>query len=283
MKQTFVLGVPACYDGERYSIDAAKATKQWAELKRCYEELGVIVKVVQKCSTHFYDSVYITDDALVVDDFAIMARFNKPARRGEESFVENYLKNNLKLRIYHLPDEPGLHYEGGGDTRWSHNGTHLWFAYGAGRSTLRGDQAVVEVLRKILGNTFTPHFLKIRDKKTFHLDLAFLPLMNGRALYYPTLDPEAVKEIMYVFGRENVVRVPVKYFFACNAVCIDPDTVVAPDLPFKDYRAWFRAAVQMKTIKFVDLSQFHLGDGSVQCMTMRLMKFPSYQRCLVDE
>ena len=35
----------------------------------------------------------------------------------------------------------------------------------------------------------------------------------------------------YVSGKENTVRVPPKYFFACNAVCVDPENIVASDLP----------------------------------------------------
>lgn len=269
MKQIFLLGSPEFYKSETQPVDIDKAKEQWQRLKKHIEAHDITVRVVPGSKKEI-DSVYITDAAIIVNDFAILARFHKISRRGEEQILADYLRKTFNLRIRHLPDEEGLYFEGGGDTRWSHNMTHVWFGYGGGRSTLKGIEAVEKILKEELG-TYAPvvHKLRIDDRKTFHLDLAFLPLPNGRALYYPTLSHAAIKQIESVFGKQNTIKVPSKYFFACNSVWLDEKNILVPKLPYADFRQWMYKATQMK-IDEVNVNQFHLGNGSIQCMVLRM-------------
>jgi N-dimethylarginine dimethylaminohydrolase len=271
MRQHVFLGSPEFYKSETGEIDEQKATEQWKRLKAHIEAHNISVKSIPGSPAHI-DSVYITDSALIINDFAIMARYHKKSRRGEESLTASYLKEKLNLRIRYLPEEDGLYFEGGGDIRWSHNCTHLWFGYGGGRTTLKGIEAVKTILKEELGAKIPIiHTLRIEDKKTFHLDLAFLPLPNGRALYYPTLSLQAIRQIEHVFGKENVVKVPAKYFYACNSFVLDEKNILVPKLPYSDYRKWMHNATQMK-IDEVNVNQFHLGMGSVQCMILKWWK-----------
>lgn len=270
MKQSIILGSPDYYNSETTPVDIKKAKEQWQRLKTHIESYDINVKVIPS-SKNETDSVYITDTAIIVNNFAIISRFHKISRHGEEKNTAKYLEDRLGLKIIYLPEEDGLYFEGG-DTRWSHNGGHIWFGYGAGRSTLKGIKAVEEILKKELGtNLPIIHKLRIEDKKTFHLDLAFLPLPNGRALYYPSLSLAAIKEIEYVFGKQNIIKVPSKYFFACNAVCIDENNILIPKLPYNDYRQWMYKATKMK-LDEINVDQFHLGNGSIQCMVLRIIK-----------
>jgi N-dimethylarginine dimethylaminohydrolase len=276
MKQTFLLGSPEYYKSEHYLVDIKKANEQWQRLKNHIESHNITVKVVPGSPLQI-DSVYITDSAIIINDFAILARFHKQSRRGEEEITGKYLKEKLGLRIIYLPNEEGLYYEGGGDTKWSHNGRHIWFGYGAGRSTLKGIEAVEEILKRELGSCAPiVHKLRIEDRKTFHLDLAFLPLPNGRALYYPTLSNAAIEQIQSIFGKKNVIKVPSKYFFACNSVWLDEKNLLVPKLPYDDYRHWMYKATQMK-LDEVNVNQFHLGNGSIQCLTLRIFHIPMNQ------
>jgi N-dimethylarginine dimethylaminohydrolase len=267
MKQTIFLGSPEYYKSETKPVDPEKAKEQWQRLKSQIETHHITVKVVHSLKPWF-DNVYITDTAIIINDFAIMAKFHKVSRRGEEKFTADYLKNKMGLRLRYLPDEEGVYFEGGGDTKWSHNFTHIWFGYGGGRSTLKGLEAVEKILKEELGPKCPQvHKLRIEDRKTFHLDLAFLPLPTGCALYYPTLSLAAIKEIESVFGKQNTIKVPTKYFFACNSVCLNENTLLAPKLPYEDYKQWMSKATQMK-IDEVNVNQFHLGNGSIQCMVL---------------
>ena len=269
MKQTFLLGSPEYYKSEDREIDTIKAKEQWERLKKHIESHDITVKVVPGSSSHI-GSVYLTNSALIINDFAIMARFHKVSRRGEEKILAEYLKEKLGLRILYLPEEEGLFFEGEGDIRWSHNCKHIWFGYGVGRTSLKGIEAVEEILKKELGS-HTPifHKLNLSDRKTFHIDLALLPLPNGRVLYYPTLSSAAIKQIEGVFGKQNMIKVPSKYFFACNSVWLDEKNILVPKLPYDDFRHWMYKATQMK-LDEVNVNQFHLGNGSVQCMILRM-------------
>ena len=273
MKQTFLLGSPEYYKSEDREIDTIKAKEQWERLKKHIESHDITVKVVPGSSSHI-GSVYLTNSALIINDFAIMARFHKVSRRGEEKILAEYLKEKLGLRILYLPEEEGLFFEGEGDIRWSHNCKHIWFGYGVGRTSLKGIEAVEEILKKELGS-HTPifHKLNLSDRKTFHIDLALLPLPNGRVLYYPTLSSAAIKQLETVFGKHNMIKVPSKYFFACNSVWLDEKNILVPKLPYDDFRHWMYKATQMK-LDEVNVNQFHLGNGSVQCMILRMYKIP---------
>jgi N-dimethylarginine dimethylaminohydrolase len=273
MKQTFLLGSPDYYKSDKILIDIQKAKEQWQRLKTNIESHDITVKAISGSEKEI-DSVYVTDTAIIINDFAIISRFHKVSRRGEEEITAKYLKDKLHLRLRYLPQEEGLYFEGGGDTKWSHNGKHIWFGYGAGRSTLKGIEAVEEILKEELVNCVPIfHKLRIEDRKTFHLDLAFLPLPNGKALYYPTLSYKAIQEIESVFGKRNVIKVPLKYFFACNSVWLDDKNLLIPKLPYDDYRNWMYKATEMK-LDEVNVNQFHLGNGSVQCMILRMYKIP---------
>ena len=269
MKQTFLLGSPEYYKSEDREIDTIKAKEQWERLKKHIESHDITVKVVPGSSSHI-GSVYLTNSALIINDFAIMARFHKVSRRGEEKILAEYLKEKLGLRILYLPEEEGLFFEGEGDIRWSHNCKHIWFGYGVGRTSLKGIEAVEEILKRELGS-HTPifHKLNLSDRKTFHIDLALLPLPNGRVLYYPTLSSAAIKQLETVFGKHNMIKVPSKYFFACNSVWLDDKNLLIPKLPYDDYRNWMYKATEMK-LDEVNVNQFHLGNGSVQCMILRM-------------
>jgi N-dimethylarginine dimethylaminohydrolase len=271
MKPTFFLGSPEYYKSETKLIDPKRAKEQWQRLKNHIETHNINVKVINS-NESCIDNVYITDTALIINDFAIISKFNKVSRRGEEKFTADYLKNKMGLRLRYLGDEDGLYFEGGGDTRWSHNYTHIWFGYGAGRSTLKGIEAVEKILKEELGAKMPcVHKLRIEDKKTFHLDLAFLPLPNGRALYYPSLSLAAIKQIEIIFGKHNVIKVPSKYFFACNSVYINEKILMIPKLGYDEYRKWMYMATKMK-LDEVNVNQFHLGNGSVQCMILRWIR-----------
>jgi len=280
---TFILGSPEFYNVEEAGglneLGKKKAEEQFLRLEQHIESHGITVEVVPGDKEH-YDSVYITNSALIINDFAIMARYSKPSRRGEEKLLAPYLKNKLGLRLRYLPNEDGLYFEGQGDCKFSHNNTHLWIGYGVGRTTLKGITAVEKILKEELGtNAPAIHPLRINDRVTFHLDLCLLPLPNGRVLYHSTLSKPAIRQLEYAFGEENLIKVPMKYFYACNSVVLDDKTLLTPRLG-GDYRGWMYNAINSKSgtskmkLDEVNVNQFHLGKGSVQCMILNMFQIP---------
>ena len=111
MKRTIILGSPEYYKSETKEVDSGKAYKQWQRLKKHIESHDINVKVVPG-SEKYFDSVYITNSALIINDFAIMANYHKVNRRGEEELLAKYLKNKMGLRLRYLPKEEGVYFEG---------------------------------------------------------------------------------------------------------------------------------------------------------------------------
>jgi N-dimethylarginine dimethylaminohydrolase len=269
IKKRIILGSPKYYkvdkENNEYQLDKNKTEEQFLRLKDHIERHNYEVKVVPG-HKDLYDSVYITNSALVINDFAIMARYSKPSRRGEEELLANYLKKELGYRIIYLPKEDGLYFEGQGDCRFSHNNTHLWMAYGAGRTTMKGINAVKKILKEELKDKAPViHPLRICDRKTFHLDLCLLPLPNNSAIYHSTFSQASEKELRKIFG-EKMIKAPTKFFYTCNSVVLDDKTLLTPRLG-NDFRSWIYNASKLK-VDDVNVSQFQEGNGSVQCMVL---------------
>ena len=226
----------------------------------------------------FPDMVFVSNSALILRGWpvhsVIVSRYAKKERRGEEDLVENYLRSIGIKNIHTLPEKEGLYFEGQGDCRWSHDGKHLWMAYGAGRSTLSGIKAVEEIILKeaaALGwMPPTIHRIHIVDLKTYHMDLCFLPLPNGRCLYHNTsFDRASQQEIEKVFGKEKCVHVPLRFLYGCNSVVVNDKLLIAPKLAHPDYRSWMRKHTGMH-VEHVNVSEFELAGGSVSCLVLPL-------------
>lgn len=268
-------------------VDHKKATDQFNRLKSRYEAHGIPVHVIDAAtadaSGRFPDFVYVSNSALILrgwpNPVAILARYAHPERQGEQVRVGAYLKHKLGFKVIELPEREGLYFEGQGDCRWSHDGAHLWFAYGAGRSTNAGIEAVEEaILREAKEAGWQPpkfHRLHIVEKKTYHLDLCFLPLPNGKILFHSSsFDAASRANVKHVFGKENLVDVPLKYLYVCNSVWLPDGTLMIPKLNSGPCRNWIHHATGMR-IEEANVNQFQLAGGSVSCMTLPVWSRPA--------
>jgi N-dimethylarginine dimethylaminohydrolase len=95
-KQVIILGSPEYFSIEdvKPEFDRRRAEEQFARFKKHIESHNIHVKVVPG-SKEYYDSIYITDTAIIVNDFAIMARYHNPSRRGEEIILAELFSCHL--------------------------------------------------------------------------------------------------------------------------------------------------------------------------------------------
>ena len=261
-------------------IDPKKAMDQFQRVKDRLESQNIPVHIIDSKVADpegkYPDFVYASNSALILRGWpakvAILARYAYPERRGEEERVGAYLKHVLGYKVISLPEKEGLYFEGQGDTRWSSEGQDLWMSYGTGRTTLAGIEAVREaIMKEAVALAWAPpkiHVLHIVEKLTYHLDLCFLPLPNGRLIFHGTsFSPGSKKEIENHFGKSNCISIPLKYLYACNSVWLDEKTLLIPKLP--GCRQFMYTATKMKIIE-VNVDQFHLAGGSVSCMVLPL-------------
>ena len=261
-------------------VDPKKAMEQFQRLKARLEN-HVPVHVIDAKTVDpegkYPDLVYVSNSALILPGTktAILARYANPERQGEEERVGAYLKHVLGYKVISLPKTEGLYFEGQGDTRWAYQpetGWHLWMCYGAGRTTKAGIEAVTKAIQAEASKLgITIHTLHIVDKKTYHLDLCFMPLQNGRVLLHTSsFSLASRKEIENHFGKDKIINVPMKYMYACNSVQLNEKTLLIPKLG-DGCRQWMHEKTGMR-IEEVNLEQFHLAGGSVSCMVLPLWK-----------
>lgn len=263
-------------------VDLKKAMAQFVRIKARFESHGIPVHVIDAGIADpqgiYPDFVFVSNSALILRGWptkvAILARYAHKERRGEEQRVGAYLKYVLGYKVISLPEKEGLYFEGQGDARWSKKAdgsTHLWMCYGSGRTTQAGIEAVrsaiMEEANTIHWQPPTIHVLHMVEKKTYHLDLCFLPLPNMRVLLHSTsFSTASNKEIANHFGKTNVIGVPLKYIYACNSVWLDTKTLLIPKLD-AGCRQWMHEATGMR-IEEVNAGEFHLAGGSVSCMVL---------------
>jgi len=263
--------------------DSEKAMGQFEKVKDRICSKGIPVHVVSMKQLNsdgkFPDAVFVSNSALLVRGWptklAILSRYANDERKGEEQYIESYLQDVLGYKVVRLPEKEGLYFEGQGDSRWSHDGAHLWIQYGAGRTTLAGIEAVRSILLKeaALANWIPPtvHALQNANKKTYHLDLCFLPLPNGRLLLHnSSFSLASRKELAKWFKKESIISVPQKYMYACNSVWLNESTLLIPKLEI-GCRSWIYKASGMR-VEEVNVSEFHLAGGSVSCMVLPVWK-----------
>ncbi len=105
----------------------------------------------------------------------------------------------------------------------------------------------------------------------YHLDLAFCPLDDRRAIVCPAALDDASAEALLALVPEPLVLTEEEALttFAANSIVVPsatggPATVVmpaAPDHVREQLEAWGFA------VELVDVSEFHKGGGSIRCLT----------------
>jgi N-dimethylarginine dimethylaminohydrolase len=250
-------------------IDIQRATTQHERMRQRLAAAGAIVSIIP-ASTDFPDQVYVSNAGLIIGTTLILSRFAVAPRRGEELRLRDWVRTTKPdiSRIYHLPNERGLYFEGQGSCRWSHGGTHLWIGYGAGRTSKRGAEVVASLVRRISQKTITTHLLHIVDARTYHLDLCFCPLPNGRVLWHAESFSEASRDLIKrTFGPAAVQNLPPRFLYGCNAVPIG-DTLIVPQVRDPEWRTWIRAKSGMRSVITVNVSEFEKAGGSISCMVL---------------
>jgi N-dimethylarginine dimethylaminohydrolase len=282
-----VLMAEPTYFDVRYSINPitntgvpvrpAKAREQWTRLRARLVEAGVSVGVVPAPAEAegLPDYVFVKNAALFVNtNTAILARFAHSERRGEEAVVGDWLRRH-GVTVIELPEREGLYFEGAGDAAWSDDSSgrsHLWIAYGAGRTMRAGAEAVRSIVRELTPSV-SVHLLRLAPgSAAYHLDLGFRPIGPRSVLVqHGAFVPAAIQEIERVFGVTGVVRVPSRYFYACNSVVVgDGGVIVTPKLAVEGYRSWLTRKTGLRVVE-VNVSEFQKAGGSVACMVLPLV------------
>jgi N-dimethylarginine dimethylaminohydrolase len=247
-------------DAKRLARDAAQG---WELLKAGYEQLGVQVVVkppVQGCP----DLVFTANCAVVLDGKAILARYLKAERSGEEqhgrSMFEQLKARGLIDSIYRTPE--GVYFEGAGDAIFDANRRIMWMGYGQ-----RSCRSAHHTVEQVFGIPTVS--LELVDPHYYHLDTAFCLLAGGEVVYHPgAFTEEGRDQIRAIVGADKLIEAPLEdaQALAVNGVCID--RVVVMCHCSDALRAELRA--RGYHVHVVPLGSFNRSGGAAYCLTLPL-------------
>jgi len=233
--------------------DAAKAMRQWAELRQSYLDLGHDVRTIEPVSG-LPDMVFAANGATVVGGTVLGARFRYPQRAREADAYMDWFRS----RGYPDVRVPVHVNEGEGDILFT--GRVLMAGYG-----FRTDRAAAAELASVFCRPVVS--LHLVDPRFYHLDTALCVLDGDTAMYYPAaFDDDGRAAIAEVFTELIEAKDEDAEVLGLNAVS-DGRHVV---LPVQARGLAAQLSERGFTPVGVDMSELLKGGGGPKCCTLEL-------------
>ena len=245
--------------------DPALARQQWDGLVATIRAAGAEVEVLEQ-RADAPDMVYAMNLGFVVErpegplvsssaGHVVLSHMRFAERRMETSPAAVWFAGRGFTASYVGRDGVGAHLEAGDAFAW---GDGLVVGYGP-----RTDELGLKALATELG--VRVRGLRITHPGMYHLDLAFCPLDRRRAIVCPAAFDDESAEALLALVPEPLVITEEEALttFAANSIVVGR-TVLMPACPDRvraQLEAWGFSVV------LVDVSQFHLGGGSIRCLT----------------
>ncbi len=244
--------------------DPALARAQWDALVATIERLGGTVHAVDQ-RTDAPDMVYAMNLGLGVERadgsrHVVLSHMRYPERRMETGSARDYFEARGWTSSYVGQAGVGAHFEAG--DAFAFRGD-LVVGYGPRTEELGLKHLAMELDARVRG-------LRITHPGMYHLDLAFCPLDETRALVCPEAFDDASAAAVLDLVPDPIVLTEEEALttFAANSIVLPSrsgvSTVVMPGCP-DPVRAELEAAGF--DVVVLDLSEFHKGGGSIRCLT----------------
>ena len=207
------------------------------------------------------DMCFAANGGFALGNAFVPARFSVSQRRPEVALFRQWAES-AGFDIIDLPDDTA--FEGEGDALWWPQSAEplLWAGYGV-RSGLGSHLPLAEHLRVRVAS------LRLIDERFYHLDTCFVPLPDGRVVYYPPAFDDrsrAVVESLVDRDRRFEVGDEDALNFACNAIRIGRTWIA-------NYAsAGLRERLESwgYTVATTPLAEFMKAGGAAKCLTLIL-------------
>ena len=242
-------------EGNLGKVNKALAKQQWQNLHDIVAKLASVSLIEPVASLP--DMVFTANAGLVHKNKIIVSSFLHAERQPEANQFEKFFYSHGYI-IYHLQQD--TIFEGAGDALFDSQG-RLWIGSGI-RSDAHALDEIVRVMNvEAIGlELVSPHW--------YHLDTAFCPLPQGRALAYTkAFSEKSVAALNDAFGA-NIVWVSDEDAknFACNAVAIGQTIIM------HKASAELKAVLAQRGFEVIetDVSEFLKAGGSCKCLTLEI-------------
>jgi len=233
-----------------YSVDTAKAMRQWEQLVAALEKLDISVQIIDQ-QPDVPDMVFATDQGIVRGKNVLLANFRFGERQRERPYYRDWFKTNG----YELLDMANAFpLEGGdalpfGDT----------FLLGTG---FRSNIAACEELSQLLNCDVIP--LSLVDPYFYHLDMALLPIDDETAFYYPPAFSDNSRALLqrlipnlHVLSKHDVAA------YAANSL-VSGDNILISAGTSQTFQTDLKS-LGLQPYE-VDVSEFKKAGGGIHCL-----------------
>ena len=237
--------------------DPVRTREQWLGLVEAIRAAGAEVEVLPQ-RPDAPDMVYAMNLGLVVNqpegERVVMSHMRYPERRMETASAQPWFAEHGFATSYVGRDGVGAHLEAGDVFAF---GDALVAGYGPRTEELGLKHLATELDVRVRG-------LRITHPGMYHLDLAFCPLDETRAMVCPAAFDDASAAAALAMVPEPLVLTEEEALTFCANSIVVGRTILMPACPDRvraQLEAWgFEIVV-------VDVSEFHKGGGSIRCMT----------------
>ncbi len=241
--------------------DHVRAREQWLEVGDAIRAAGGEVEVLEQ-RPDAPDMVYAMNLGLVVNGGAargrdlhvVLSHMRYAERRMETLTAAPWFTDAGFTTSTVGRDGVGAHFEAGDAFAF---GDGLVVGFGPRTEQLGLKHLAVDLNVRVRG-------LRITHPGMYHLDLAFCPLDETRAMVCPSAFDEASAEAALDMVPEPLILTEEEALTFCANSVVIGRTILMPTCPE-------RVRTQLEEwgfeIVLVDVSEFHKGGGSIRCMT----------------
>ncbi len=223
------------------SIDLEKARQQHAAYCQAQAQAGVTVERLEPLDD-FPDSVFIEDNAVILEGRAVLCSMKEAGRKEEVSF----LADTLQSRVPVMRLQPPVFIDGG-DVLQTENTVFV------GLSQRTGQEAV-EALQSLTPKPVIP----VPVKKGLHLKTSVSFLGNNLLVIRPTgMEAGCFKKFEWIEVKEDQA-------YAANCLAVGDSVILPAGFPQLEQRIGQHG---FKTLPVV-LSEFQKADGGVTCLSL---------------
>jgi N-dimethylarginine dimethylaminohydrolase len=237
--------------------DPVRSREQWLELAAAIRAAGGVVEVLEQ-RPDAPDMVYAMNLGLVVStperEHVVLSHMRYAERRMETLTAAPWFAEHGFATTYVGRDGVGAHFEAGDVFAF---GDALVAGYGPRSERLALKHLAVELGVRVRG-------LRIAHPGMYHLDLAFCPLDESRAMVAPSAFDEPSAAAALALVPEPLVLTEEEALTFCANSIVVGRTVIMPTCPDRVRRQLEDWGFE---IVLVDVSEFHKGGGSVRCLT----------------
>ena len=246
------------YMDVHHQPDPVLAREQWLALVDTLLGVGADVEVLEQ-RPDAPDMVYAMNLGLVVNRSegerrAVLSHMRYAERRMEGRTAQPWFTEHGFTTSFVGRDGVGAHFEAGDAFPYADS---LVVGYGPRTEELGLKHLATDLDVRVCG-------VRITHPGMYHLDLAFCPLDDTRAMVCPSaLDADSAAALLALVPEPLVLSEEEALTFCANSVVVGR-TVLMPACPPRvraQLEAWGFDVV------LVEVGEFHKGGGSIRCMT----------------